>query len=269
MEPPAPTLEPQPATPKPPAACLAARLLNVFAIPGDVFDEVRLSPPTAANWLAPVGVLIAASWAGAWLLFSNPAIQHQVSEMTQKAIEKQIETAHLPKEQAEQARQAGEKWGGVGTKITAFTAPVFAGFFTPFFWGLIFWLVGAKALKGNFAYLKAVEVAGLANIIAALEALVKTLLILITGNLFAAPSLMLAVKDFDPENTLHSLLAQVNLMTCWLLGVRSIGLARLSGISFARAAAWVFGIWAAYTGLFTGFGLAMRAVFGRLSGATT
>ena len=40
--------------------------------------------------------------------------------------------------------------------------------------------------------MKAVEVAGLSNMILVLDVMVKTLLILITGNLFASPSLALA-----------------------------------------------------------------------------
>src|SRR5207302_9246459 len=70
------------------------------------------------------------------------------------------------------------------------------------------WLVGTKALKGHFPFSKAVEVAGLANMIGVLEAVVKTLLILVTGNIFASPSLALLVKEFDPQNPVHSLLAQ-------------------------------------------------------------
>ena len=131
---------------------------------------------------------------------------------------------------------------------------MFGGFVTPFFWGLIIWLVGAKLLKGNFPYMKAVEVVGLANMISVLDVIVKTLLIVGLGNLYAAPSLVLLVKEFDPQNTVHSLLAIVNVMTFWLLAVRAVGLARLSGASFAKAALWVFGIWAAYTGFFIGLG---------------
>jgi hypothetical protein len=53
----------------------------------------------------------------------------------------------------------------------------------------------------------------------------------------------------------------VNLMLFWTLAVRAAGLSKLAGVSFAKAAAWVFGIWAGYTGLLTGFGLAMKAIF--------
>jgi len=144
----------------------------------------------------------------------------------------------------------GEKWAGISGKVAAAAAPVVAGFVTPFFWGLILWLVGAKVLKGSFPYMKAVEVIGLANMVCVLEVIVRTLLIVGMGNLYAAPSLMLLVKEFNPQNPVHSLLAVVNVMTFWVLAVRAIGLARLSGASVAKAALWVFGIWAAYTGLF-------------------
>ena len=51
-------------------------------------------------------------------------------------------------------------------------------------------------------------------------------------------------------------------MTFWLLAVRSVGLARLTGASVAKAAVWVFGIWIVLTGIMIGFGAAMRAAFG-------
>ena len=148
------------------------------------------------------------------------------------------------------------------TEIGAVVGPVFAAFISPFFGGLILWLVGSFALKGPFPYMKAVEVAGLSNMILALGVIVKTLLILITGNLFASTSLALAVKDFDPQNSVHSLLTMMDVMVLWLLTVRSIGLARLSGASVGKAALWIFGIWIAFTGAIIGFGAAVRAVFG-------
>jgi hypothetical protein len=41
-------------------------------------------------------------------------------------------------------------------------------------------------------------------------------------------------------------------------------LARLSGASFAKAALWVFGIWAAYTGFLIGLGALAQAAFKRM-----
>lgn len=245
---------------------LGARLFNVFATPGDVFQELKNARVSTANWLVPALILIAVSWVAAFLIFSQDSIKHQLSEITDQAIQKQIDMAHMSEQQAEQARAMGEKWAGLSSKIGAALVPVLVGFISPFLWGLILWLVGAKVLKGDFPYMKAVEAVGLANMIGVLDAIVKTLLILSLGNLYAAPSLMLLVKQFDPQNPVHSLLAVVNVMTFWLLTVRAIAMARLSGVSVAKAAAWVFGVWAAYTGFFVGLGFAVKALFKHIGG---
>lgn len=251
---------------QPPAMSLVGRLLNVFATPGDVFEEVKAAPEATANWLVPALILVAASWAAALLIFSQPAIKQQLSELTEQAIQRQIDTGHLSEQQAEQARVAGEKWAIIAAQIFAALIPMFQGFVAPFLWGLIVWLLGAQFFKGHFPYMKAVEVVGLANMIGVLEVIVKTLLIVGLGNLYASPSLALLVKQFDPQNPVHGLLAAVNVMTFWLLAVRAIGLARLSGASFAKAAVWVFGIWAAYTGFFIGIAALVQAGIRQITG---
>jgi hypothetical protein len=238
-------------------------MLNVFAVPGEVFEEIKASAASTATWLAPALIFVLVSWVGTWLIFSQDTFKHQLSEITDQAVQKSIEKAHMSKEQAEQARQMAEKMASISSTIGAYGGALVVAFASPFFWGLIVWLVGTKALKADFPFMKAVEVVGLGNTIAVLEAIVKVLLILGLGNLFASPSLALVVKDFDPQNPSHSLLAVVDVMTFWLLAVRSVGLARLSGVPFAKAGIWIFGIWATYTGLFAGLGFALRAAFGR------
>lgn len=266
MEQPQFTPEPQPEAPSQSTMSLGGRLLNVFATPGEVFDEVKTASVSTANWLVPALILIAVSWVATWLIFSQESIKHQLSEITDQAIQKQVEKAHLSEQQAEQTRAMGEKWAGISAKIAAALAPLFTGLVTPFFWGLIVWVVGAKLLKGNFPYMKAVEVIGLSNMISVLDVIVRTLLIVGLGNLYAAPGPVLLVKEFDPQNTVHAVLAIVNVMTFWLLGVRAMGLARISGVTFAKAALWVFGIWLAYTGFFVALGVLMRTVFKRVGG---
>jgi len=236
--------------------------MNVFAAPGEVFDEIKTAPHRATNWLMPALLLIALSWISGWLIFSQPSVQQQMRDISNKAIDRQVEKGKLTSAQADQARTAAEKFGTVGYKIAGVAVPVLTAFITPFWGGLVLWLVGSFVLKAPFPYLKAVEIAGLANMILILDVVVRTLLVLITGNLFATPSLALVIRDFDPQNTLHSMLALVNVMAFWLLAVRSIGLARLTGASVAKTAAWVFGIWIVLMGMMIGFGAAMRAAFG-------
>jgi len=241
---------------------LTGRLFNVFATPGEVFDQIKDKAASATNWLVPGLVLIAVSWLGSWVLLSQDSIKQQVREITDQAIEKQIQKAHMSEQQAERARTMGAKYGSVGTTVSVVAAPVFVGLVNPFWWGLILWLAG-KALKADFSYIKGVEITGLAGMVSVLDSIVRMLLILVMGNLFASPSLALFVKQFDPQDPVHNLLAAVNIMTFWVLAVRAIGLARLSGASFGKAAAWVFGIWALLTGVMSGFGFAMKALFAR------
>jgi len=241
---------------------LPARLFNVLATPGEVFEHLKNARVSTANWLIPALLAIVVSWLGAWVVFSQDSIQQQLREITDQAIEKQIQKQHLSDQQAEQARVIGTKFGAIGTKIAAYAAPVFIAMVIPFWWGLLLWLIG-KVFKANFSYMKGVEVTGLSGMVGVLDSILRTLLILIMGNLFASPSLALLIKQFDPQNPVHGLLAAVNIMSFWALALRALGLARLSRVGFGRAAVWVFGTWALLTGVFSGFGFAMQKMFAR------
>ena len=165
----------------------------------------------------------------------------------------------MPKETADQAQRIAE----IMAKVSPYVAPVFQGFITPFGWGVILWLIGTQGLKRQLPFLKSVEIAGLANMVAVLETIVRTLLIVSFGSLFASPSLALFVSDFDPQKASHGLLAACNVMTLWALAVRSIGLARFTTVPFARAGAWVLAVWVVWTGGLFGAQLAFKAAFGQ------
>ncbi len=56
------------------------------------------------------------------------------------------------------------------------------------------------------------------------------------------------VKNYDPSSLAHNLLLLLDLFLLWSLVVRSIGLARLCGISLAKALLWVMGVWFVISG---------------------
>ncbi len=245
---------------------LPARLLNVFAIPGDVFEEVRKAPLCVANWLIPALLLVLAGCIGAWLVSSQPAIQQQMREIQEKfqdkMLDKMVEKGRLTKEQADKQREASALGQNVGQKIGTYVGPIFTAFAVPFWWGFLVWLLGTKLFRGSFPFMKAVEVVGLGNAIAILGSVVTTLLMVSLGSLNATPSPALFVKDYDPQNTSQALLQIPNVITIWVLVVRSIGLARLSGARFLPAAIGVFGLWLAQTSILVGIGLAFKAMLG-------
>jgi hypothetical protein len=245
---------------------LVARCVNMLALPGDVFDAIRAVPVRAANWLVPTLLLLAVSWTGTALILSQESFRHQLTELQEKAMDKQfnklVSQGKLTREQADRARDSAMGIARMSTSIGTMISPAFTAFAGPFLWGLILWLVGGKIWDGGFSYMKAVEVAGLANVIGVVHTVVRVLLVFATGNFFASPSLMLAVKDWDPQNPAHALLAFGNVMSVWSLSVLSLGLARLGNRPFWKAAVWVFGFWFLYAALAAGGALAGRALSG-------
>jgi hypothetical protein len=181
-----------------------ARLANIVACPGDVFDEVAASPHTAVNWLAPTFLVCLTGVISVFLSSPEPA-----RDSTQPAM--------------------------LTVVISAWLGPFWAAF--------VLSIIGRVFLKTRFPYLKAVEVAGLAGMILALGTAMTTLLALATGNAAARPALSMFVHDFDPANRVHAALAALNLFHLWATGILAVGLSKLSGASFKESAFWVFGYW--------------------------
>ena len=59
---------------------LTARLFNVFADPGEVFEEVKNGKPSAANWMVPALVFALAGVISVVVIFSQPAIVQQIHD---------------------------------------------------------------------------------------------------------------------------------------------------------------------------------------------
>jgi hypothetical protein len=217
----------------------AARLLNVFATPGEVFEDVKAAPPSVANWLVPAVLLGIVSVFFAVIIFSQPVIKQQLREQWGKVFETQVSAGHLTREKAEQNLDDLEKLIlPIGIFSGVISSPIRLAW-----WALVLWLLGRWFLKVRFSFVKALEVAGLAAMIVVLGVVVTLLLTVNLANFFATPSLALLVKDFDTARKGHLLLGAANVFSIWLVGVMSVGLARLAGVPFLRAAWVVFGFW--------------------------
>jgi len=240
---PIPDSPPPKETVRPPTS-LAARLLNVFATPGEVFDEVRASRSTVLNWLVPALISSLVGVLSAIVIFSQPAIVQKLHEAQQQGIEKQVQAGKLTRQQADQFESTMDKYFGPGTmKVFGSIGAVVSSFIRLFWWALVLWLFGRWFFKARFGYLKSVEVAGLSSMIAVLGTIVSLLLIVNLGKLYSSLSLSLAVSDFNPQNKNHLLLGTVNVFTFWQLGVLSCGLGRLAGAPFTRALVLLVTCW--------------------------
>ena len=107
-----PVLPPELPAPAAPKMSLAARLMNVFAIPGDVFEEVKASRPCTANWLVPVIITCLVSAISALIVLSQPAILQKMREQQAQACERQVKDGKMTQQQADQALDVVEKFSG-------------------------------------------------------------------------------------------------------------------------------------------------------------
>ena len=226
-----------------PATSLAGRLLNIFAAPGDVFDEIKTAPPRVSNWLVPTLLSAVIGALSVIIMFSQPAIIQQIHEQQAKVFDDQVNAGKMTRAQADQAEATVEKFGGPTLmKISGSIGSVVASFVRVFWWTFVLWLLGLMFLKAKLDYLKTVEVAGLATMITILGTLVALLLTVILGKI-TTPSPALFVAHFDPKNVLHVALAAVNLFALWMIGVMAVGLSRLSGARFLKVLLLTAGSW--------------------------
>lgn len=260
-EPTPPPVDDSSATATPPTS-VWARLFNVLAAPGEVFSEVKASPAQAANWLLPAFFLVLAGCFGAWLVARDPALQQQQREIQDQALVKMAAKLKWSDQQLNEQRQAAEARKGVGVGIGIVGVPIASALIATLWWAFVLWLIGAKALGGDFAYGKALEAAGLVAMIEVLNKVLTPLLQLAMGTLFASPTLALAVvKGFHPENALHLVLASVNLLDLWGLAVSAIAVARLSGATLAKSFLWILGVWIPWKIVLIGLSLVMIRLF--------
>jgi hypothetical protein len=250
-----------------PSTSLIARLMNVFAMPGDVFEEVKASAHSAGNWLVPAFIGSVVGVISIFIVFSQPAIQQQFREQQEQVLEKRLDkmvkAGQITRQQADQQKDVAEKFmGPTVTTIFGAIAVTFWSFARVFLWALVLWLLGMWLLKVRFEYLKALEIAGLAGMIGVLGTLVKLLLQVNLSNLASSPSLAIAVKNFDAQNPWHLVLAGLNVFDLWELAVLALGLARLAGVPFARAAFPIFGIWMIWSSALIAFAAGMQRLFG-------
>ncbi len=222
----------------PPATSLAARLLNVFATPGEVFEEVQAAPANAANWLVPAVLAAVVGVAAVLILFSQPSFLQHSREQWASGYDGMVKAGKMTQAAADKAVGMIERFA----QPMGCVAVVVLSFARAFWWALVLWLLALLFLKTQFSYLKAVEVAGLASMISLLGGIVALLLTVNFGK-ESAPSLALAVSEFNPRNPLHLALAAANLFDFWILGVMAVGLARLARAPFSRALFLVAGYW--------------------------
>lgn len=249
-----PVLESKPApVPPPPGTSLLARLLNVLAIPGQVFEEVRGARHSVWNWLVPVPVYAVSLAVFTLVFFSLPTMQKLLGE--QQAKVRQTQAASLAEDvKSGKVRQADadETLALMDSlsqprvvKSLALAGGFCFGVVRVFWWALVLWFLARAILKLPVGYGKALEVAGVASVVALIGNIAVVALTVDFGKTFSAGGFTLSVTDF--ASTRHQMLVAVaqNALNFWLIAVLGTGLARLTGLPWIRGTFLVVTYWIA------------------------
>jgi Yip1 domain len=230
-----------------PAMSLTARLMNVYATPGDVFEVVQQSTqPCVANWLVPVFLSCVVGILFTWVALSQPNVEQQIHEQQDQKLQKMVDSGKMSTAELEATRARMEQLNLMTlVKISGSVMAVATSFGLVFVMALILKLTSRWLPQPRLEYMKWVEVAGLSSMVLMLGTVVQLLLVMIMGSIFATPGPVLLVGEIDPQNTVHQVLSSINLMTLWYLCLLGVGLAKLAGGGFLKAVAPLLGLWAA------------------------
>lgn len=230
------------------------KLVNIFASPGELFENVRLTEKTTSSWLIPWIIFTAAAIIMGQLVMNNASLVDQIGATIKKGFDKQVQEGEMSQEQADQTYEQFAKPGSTMFTLFQIGGTVFGSFAILFILALLYWLIGKSAMKATAPYAKVLEVVGLTFFIGTLEQIVTTLLMIAMDSIHATPSLGIFVSDFDTENKLHVGMAKINAFTFWNLSVLSVGLGRLFQRDVPKVLVLVFAVWILWSlvTLFTG-----------------
>lgn len=239
--------EPQTTTQETKPLSFAEKLTDIFASPGELFENVRLTGQTTSNWLVPMIIFLVVALIMGQIMVHNASLADQLGATIRKGFEKSVQEGKMTQEQADQTYENYAKPGSTMFTLSQVGGTIIVTPIVLFLMALAYWLLGKWAMGATAPYMKVVEVVGLTFMIGALEYIVTTVMMIGLDSIHATPSLAAFVSNFDVQNKTHAALSKVNLFTFWNLGVTGIGLSKLFQRDMPKVLVLVFALWLVWT----------------------
>lgn len=246
-----PVLESKPASPPPPPqTSFIARVLNVLAMPGHVFEEVRASRHSVWNWLVPLPAYAVSLALFAAVFLSVPSVQKLWTEQQSKmraaqtsSLADAVKSGTITQAKADEALASLDQFSKPRVmQALALGFGFLFGVARTFWWTAALWFLARAVIKQPVRFFKMLEVVGLASVVAIIGNLAVVALTLDFGKTFG-DGFNLTATDFASKNH-QTLLALVqNTLNFWLIAVLGTGLARLTGTTWMRCTFLVVTYW--------------------------
>jgi hypothetical protein len=238
---------------------LMTRITNVFASPSELYTEVSANPVQTSSWVFPLILSLIISLFFVTAIYYNDALRSQIYEMQEEKMQEIVEQGKMTQQQYDSWVDGMENsgpgmfiaFGGISEVVKALI--VFFGA------SLILWLFMKIALKFGGGYKKVLEVWGLASFIGIFGSVITMLLMYLFNSMTATPSPTLFLGEgFDAKNSLHVILASLNIFTIWQMGIVGLGLSKISNKSIGLGLGVAYGLWIIWVLLSTFLGFGMR-----------
>ena len=224
------------------------KFVGILSSPGETFQTIVGTEPKTSNWALPLVLTMIVGIIFTLVVFTQPAIQEQMSEAQFKAMQQRVADGKMTQEQMDTAVEKNPAkpgspmfliFGGIGVVIVmSFALFAYSG---------VYFLIGKVAYKSAIPYTKVLEVNGLGLFVAAIVALLSMVMIVAMGSLYATLSPALLVSNFDPTNKQHKLLAALNILEFWNMYVVGVGLSKVWNTSLGKSLGAVGGVWIVWT----------------------
>jgi hypothetical protein len=225
---------------------LTDKFVGILTSPGEVYQTIAAGEPKASNWSIPFILAIIMSLIFTFVVFTQPAIQDQMSAQQMKQFEKSIAEGKMTQEQADRALEMS-KPGSPMFLIFGAIGVVLVLAFALFVYTLVYWLIGKIAFKSAVSYGKILEVYGLSWYIAPVTTLVTMVMVVAMGSLYAQPAASIFVSHFDPTDKVHKVLMALNIFEFWMLYVAGVGLSKVWNVTVGKTLAVVGGVFVVWT----------------------
>ena len=196
---------------------VVGRMLRVFYAPSETFEAVS-EQRSAADWLVPTALVAVVIFISTYL-----TIPIQLAEMTQQ----------MPADQREGAQTA--------IKVSSLIATLIMTFVMLFIGAAIYLLVG-RLLGGLLGYGQCLVIVAYTSLIAILQHIVKTPLVLANETMKVQIGLGMFLSEEARKSFGGALLSSIDPFGIWMVVIAGLGLAIIGQVERSRAYAGVAAI---------------------------
>jgi hypothetical protein len=227
---------------------LSDAITGIFTEPRNTFEGIKKSSKKN-YWLIPILIFIVISVISRFMITNDEELYADIKTKQTEAVKKRLDEAvkdgKMSQDQANERMEQIDKGfnkSGPFFILSITLGPIIITFIMLFLKGLIFF--GAlKLLKGAITYVQIITVLGLVSIIDSIQAIVDTVLAIITGRLFAniGPILLFSKDSLSDKMSLFT--AHFDVFNIWYFFIVGIGLAVFADLKSKQTIPIVFVLW--------------------------